>query len=27
MEYDKQTKNRLKRTEGQIRGILRMMEE
>lgn len=27
MEYDKQTKNRLKRVEGQIRGILRMMEE
>jgi DNA-binding FrmR family transcriptional regulator len=27
MEYDKHTKNRLKRTEGQIRGILRMMDE
>ncbi|MFT4413395.1 metal-sensitive transcriptional regulator [Bacillus sp. UMB0728] len=27
MEYDVQTKNRLKRIEGQIRGILRMMEE
>ncbi|MEW9050669.1 MAG: metal-sensitive transcriptional regulator [Neobacillus sp.] len=27
MDYDKQTKNRLKRSEGQIRGILRMMEE
>ncbi|XJZ28894.1 metal-sensitive transcriptional regulator [Bacillota bacterium Lsc_1132] len=27
MEYDKQTKNRLKRVEGQVRGILRMMEE
>jgi len=27
LEYDKQTKNRLKRTEGQIKGILRMMEE
>ncbi|WP_033829155.1 metal-sensitive transcriptional regulator [Bacillus andreraoultii] len=27
MEYDKQVKNRLKRIEGQIRGILRMMEE
>ena len=27
MEYDAQTKNRLKRIEGQIRGILRMMEE
>lgn len=27
MEYDVQTKNRLKRIEGQIRGILKMMEE
>ncbi|MEI3604488.1 metal-sensitive transcriptional regulator [Pseudogracilibacillus sp. SE30717A] len=27
MEYDIQTKNRLKRIEGQIRGILRMMDE
>ncbi|UOQ48217.1 metal-sensitive transcriptional regulator [Gracilibacillus caseinilyticus] len=27
MEYDVQTKNRLKRIEGQIRGVLRMMEE
>ncbi|MCL6573724.1 MAG: metal-sensitive transcriptional regulator [Bacillus sp. (in: Bacteria)] len=27
MEYDKQTKNRLRRIEGQIRGILRMMEK
>ena len=27
MEYDKQSKNRLKRIEGQIRGVLRMMEE
>lgn len=27
MEYDDQVKNRLKRIEGQIRGIIRMMEE
>lgn len=27
MEYDSKTKSRLKRIEGQIRGILRMMEE
>ncbi|WP_077624413.1 metal-sensitive transcriptional regulator [Sediminibacillus massiliensis] len=27
MEYDVQTKNRVKRIEGQLRGILRMMEE
>lgn len=27
MEYDVQTKNRLKRIEGQLRGILKMMEE
>ncbi|WP_366249897.1 metal-sensitive transcriptional regulator [Terribacillus aidingensis] len=27
MKYDKQTKNRLKRIEGQLRGILKMMEE
>ncbi|KIL52603.1 hypothetical protein KP77_06300 [Jeotgalibacillus alimentarius] len=27
MEYDKQQINRLKRAEGQIKGILRMMEE
>ncbi|WP_019243852.1 MULTISPECIES: metal-sensitive transcriptional regulator [Bacillus] len=27
MEYDKQIKNRVKRIEGQLRGILRMMEE
>ncbi len=27
MEYDEQVKNRLKRIEGQIRGILKMMEE
>lgn len=27
MEYNDQVKNRLKRIEGQIRGILRMMEE
>ncbi|PEX82414.1 metal-sensitive transcriptional regulator, partial [Bacillus cereus] len=27
MEYKKNTKNRLKRIEGQIRGVLRMMEE
>ena len=27
MEYNDQMKNRLKRIEGQIRGILRMMEE
>ena len=27
MEYNNQFKNRLKRIEGQIRGILRMMEE
>ncbi|MDP4083643.1 MAG: metal-sensitive transcriptional regulator [Bacillota bacterium] len=27
MEYNKQTKNRLKRIEGQVRGVLKMMEE
>jgi DNA-binding FrmR family transcriptional regulator len=27
MEYNVQVKNRLKRIEGQVRGILRMMEE
>lgn len=27
MEYDNKTKNRLKRIEGQVKGILRMMEE
>lgn len=27
MHYDSQVKNRLKRLEGQIRGILNMMEE
>ncbi|OEF96993.1 metal-sensitive transcriptional regulator [Desulfuribacillus alkaliarsenatis] len=27
MEYNKQLKNRLKRVEGQINGILRMIEE
>ncbi|SDC63119.1 DNA-binding transcriptional regulator, FrmR family [Pelagirhabdus alkalitolerans] len=27
MEYSQQAKNRVKRVEGQIRGILRMMEE
>jgi DNA-binding FrmR family transcriptional regulator len=27
MKYNEQMKNRLKRIEGQIRGILRMMEE
>ncbi|MEK3936196.1 metal-sensitive transcriptional regulator [Sporosarcina sp. FSL W7-1349] len=27
MEYSDQVKNRLKRIEGQIKGILRMMEE
>ncbi|MCC3357819.1 metal-sensitive transcriptional regulator [Bacillus sp. REN16] len=27
MEYDEKTKNRIKRIEGQLRGILRMMEE
>lgn len=27
MEYDVQTKNRLKRIEGQLRGVLKMMEE
>lgn len=27
MDYDSKTKSRLKRIEGQIRGILRMMEE
>lgn len=27
MEYDSKTKSRLKRIEGQIRGILRMMDE
>ena len=27
MEYETKTKSRLKRIEGQIRGILRMMEE
>lgn len=27
MQYDNKVKNRLKRVEGQIKGILRMMEE
>ncbi|WP_099354423.1 metal-sensitive transcriptional regulator [Fredinandcohnia onubensis] len=27
MEYDEKIKNRIKRIEGQLRGILRMMEE
>ncbi len=27
MEYDKQMKNRMKRIEGQVRGILKMMDE
>lgn len=27
MQYDKKIKNRLKRVEGQIKGIIRMMEE
>lgn len=27
MEYENKVKNRLKRVEGQIKGILRMMEE
>ncbi len=27
MKYDDQMKNRIKRIEGQLRGILRMMEE
>lgn len=27
MKYDKQLTNRLKRVEGQIRGLIRMMEE
>lgn len=27
MEYDDKVKNRLKRVEGQIKGIIRMMEE
>ncbi|GAA0502563.1 metal-sensitive transcriptional regulator [Salinibacillus aidingensis] len=27
MEYDTQTKNRMKRIEGQVRGLLKMMEE
>ncbi|MBB6453145.1 DNA-binding FrmR family transcriptional regulator [Salirhabdus euzebyi] len=27
MDYDAQVKNRVKRIEGQIRGVLRMMEE
>jgi len=27
LEYPSEIKNRLKRTEGQIRGVLRMMEE
>lgn len=27
MEYDAKVKNRLKRIEGQIKGVLRMMEE
>ncbi|SDC58009.1 DNA-binding transcriptional regulator, FrmR family [Terribacillus halophilus] len=27
MKYDNQMKNRLKRIEGQLRGILKMMEE
>lgn len=27
MEYDDKVKNRLKRIEGQVKGVLRMMEE
>ncbi|WP_407407738.1 metal-sensing transcriptional repressor, partial [Peribacillus sp.] len=27
MEYEKQMKNRVKRIEGQLRGILKMMED
>ncbi|ARW46325.1 hypothetical protein S100141_05107 (plasmid) [Bacillus licheniformis] len=27
MEYDNQLKNRIKRVEGQVRGILKMMDE
>ncbi|RPF51153.1 metal-sensitive transcriptional regulator [Aquisalibacillus elongatus] len=27
MEYDEKVKNRIKRLEGQLRGVLRMMEE
>jgi DNA-binding FrmR family transcriptional regulator len=27
MEYDNQVKNRVKRIEGQLRGVLKMMEE
>jgi len=27
MEYDNKIKNRMKRIEGQVRGVLRMMEE
>ncbi|WP_138417443.1 metal-sensitive transcriptional regulator [Aquibacillus sediminis] len=27
MEYDAQIKNRMKRIEGQVRGLLKMMEE
>jgi DNA-binding FrmR family transcriptional regulator len=27
MEYDDQLKNRIKRVEGQVRGILKMMDE
>jgi len=27
MEYDDKVKNRIKRLEGQLRGVLRMMEE
>lgn len=27
MEYDDKTKNRLKRIEGQVKGILKMMDE
>ncbi|MFQ3543935.1 metal-sensitive transcriptional regulator [Halobacillus rhizosphaerae] len=27
MEYNKQIKNRVKRIEGQVRGLLKMMEE
>ncbi|GMB09495.1 DNA-binding FrmR family transcriptional regulator [Thermolongibacillus altinsuensis] len=27
MKYDNQVKNRLKRIEGQVRGVLKMMEE
>ncbi|GEK57485.1 cytoplasmic protein [Marinococcus halophilus] len=27
MEYDSNIKNRLRRVEGQVRGVLRMMEE